>query len=194
MSVFPARYFHEHTRYCTWCSDEIRPDDLVISSEDNHREWLTNLLHNWLPIKQASEDITSVILGFIYKSDPCVNHIFHKRCLDFTCHTTRSGRKTKMVRRLQDEEYVPGSGVAGCDRFDMGYDRGEHSDWEKRTSCDSEFIRPYDDDFVVGEDSEDTEEISEVLTSDEGEWNSDEEDSDEEDSDEEDEDDDCDWD
>ena len=103
----------------------------------------------------------------------------HKICLDFTCHTTRSGRKTKMIRRLQDEEYVPGSGVGGCDRFDMGYDRGEHSDWEKRTSCYNEFRRPDDDDFVVGEDNEETEVFSEVLSSDEGEWNSEEEDSDE---------------
>jgi hypothetical protein len=172
-------------RYCTWCSEEIIPTDFVVVSANNHREWLTALLHNWLPVKQASEDITTVILGFIYKPDPYVTHIFHKRCLDFTCHTTRSGRKTKMVRRLQDEEYVPGSGVAGCDSFDMGYNHGLHSDWEKRRYCDSEFRRPDDDDFVVGDKDEKSDEITEILSSDEGEWESDEEDSDEEDSDEE---------
>ena len=54
-------------------------------------------------------------------------------------------------------------------------------------SCDSEFRRPDDDDFVVGEDTEDTEDtevISEVLSSDEGEWDeeytSDEDEDDEE--------------
>ena len=168
-----------HGNYCSWCFDEILPDETIVNCDVEHREWLTNLLHNWLPIKQASEDITTVILGFIYEPDPWVVQLFHKKCLDFNCHTTRSGRKTKMVKRLQYEKYVPGSGVAGCDRFDMGYNHGEHSDWEKRTCCDNEFKRPYDDDFVVSEHSEDTEVISEVLSSDEGEWESSEEDSDE---------------
>ena len=166
--------------YCSWCSDEILPNETMVDCDIEHREWLTKLLHNWLPIKQATEDITTVILGFIYEPDPWLRQLFHKTCLDFTIHTTRSGRKTKMIKRLQDEKYIPGSGVSGCDRFDMGYNRGEHSDWEKRTSYDSEFKRPYDDDFVVGEDSEDTEVISEVLSSDEGEWESSEEESEEE--------------
>ena len=171
-----------HHTSCSWCRHDIFPRDLITQNSNNHREWLTTLLQNWLPVKQASHDITTVILGFIYKPDIFQSKfICHKSCLDFTCHTTRSGRKTKMVRRLQDEEYVPGSGVGGCDSYDNSYNNGIHWDWEKNHWTNHLFRRPDDSDFVVGEDSEDTEVISEVLSSDEGEWDSDEEDSDEDD-------------
>jgi hypothetical protein len=168
---------------CSWCQYNIFPHDLITQNSNHHRDWLTTLLQNWLPVKQASDDITSVIIGFIYKPDIFQSKfICHKSCLDFTRHTTRSGRKTKMVRRLQDEEYIPGSGVAGCDSYDNSYNSGYHWDWEKNHWTSHLFRRPDDDDFVVGEDSGELEVISsEVLSSDEGEWDSDEEDSDEDD-------------
>ena len=182
-----------HHTSCSWCQHDIFPRDLITQNSNHHRDWLTTLLQNWLPVKQASHDITTVILGFIYKPDIFQSKfICHKSCLDFTCHTTRSGRKTKMIRRLQDEEYVPGSGIAGCDSYDNSYNNGFHWDWEKNSWTSHLFRRPDDDDFMVSEDSEDSEDtevISEVLSSDEGEWDSDEEDSDDDDEDE-----DCDWD
>ena len=84
-----------HGNYCSWCSNEILPDETIVNCDIEHREWLTNLLHNWLPIKQASEDITTVIIG-LFITDQWAMQLFHKSCLDFNCHTTRSGRKTLM--------------------------------------------------------------------------------------------------
>ena len=37
---------------------------------------------------------------------------------------TRSGRITRKPTRYQDETFVPGSGIVGCDNYDHGYNDG----------------------------------------------------------------------
>jgi hypothetical protein len=98
---------------CAWCNKDIMSGDLIVKNPWEHEEWLETFLKNWLPIKRASDDITSIIMEFIYDIRDGLTYFrrCHKICLDFTKHTTRSGRNTKMIRRLKDEEYVPGSGI-----------------------------------------------------------------------------------
>ena len=133
---------------CIWCNKQILTDEPIVKNPTEHAEWLINILQNYLPIKQASEDITSIIMLFLY-DDISQGNICHKSCLDFTSYTTRSGRKTGMIRRIQDEIYIPGSGVGGCDSYDHHFDHGVHHDWEKNRWTEHLFARPHDEVFVV---------------------------------------------
>ena len=37
---------------------------------------------------------------------------------------TRSGRISRKPKRFEDETFVPGSGIVGCDNYDHGYNDG----------------------------------------------------------------------
>ena len=165
---------------CNWCKQEILNNHLIIKNPLQHVDWLNDILQNYLPIRQASEDITSVIMSFLYEDNISQGSVCHKSCLDFTSYTTRSGRKTGMVRRIQDEIYTPGSGVAGCDSFDHRFDHGVHHDWEKNRWTEHLFSRPQDEEFVVEECVEPLVELPSDIS--ESEWE--DEDSTDEESDE----------
>jgi hypothetical protein len=78
-------------------------------------------------------------------------------------YKTRFGRLSQKPVRLDDEDFISGSGFSGCDQYDRGYNRGNFSDYEIR-----------DNTHLTGFVVEDDKEISPVCidSEDEGEWES----------------------
>ena len=102
--------------------------------------------------------------------------IYHASCAGINVSTTRSGRTVRAPVRLGDEKFIAGSGFAGCDHYDHGFD-GDVPTYEttRKFSKNGEDLRH----FVVSDES--LAEPVELPSEDEGEWESDAYTSDEED-------------
>lgn len=48
--------------------------------------------------------------------------IYHAECTGMNETKTKSGRVSKKPVRLSDEKFIGGSGFAGCDHYDWGFD------------------------------------------------------------------------
>ena len=75
----------------------------------------------------ASEDVVKMILN----QTPRGAHSIGQLCLYemfFSKNQTRSGRLIKPVMRMGDRKEFAGSGFAGADHYDRGYDRGIHKE------------------------------------------------------------------
>ena len=91
--------------------------------------------------------------------------------MKITATKTRSGRRSERGKLLCNENFIPGSGISGCDRFDMGYDNGAFHDKEKflsnHYSRHSNFV--VTDDELLPTDCDSEEEMSECYSSSEDE-------------------------
>ena len=68
--------------------------------------------------------------------------------------TTRSGRSIKKPERFAEMNFVPGSGIYGCDQYDRGFNRGN-------------FITTYRDQYEKIQDGEYTKDLEKAMANDE---------------------------
>jgi len=108
------------------------------------------------------------IMTFLEQPSYLPRQKFCTDCGEVDIKFSRSGRTIFAPMRLEDEIYVSGSSIGGCDHYDHGYDRGEFVDLEHETDANLK-------DFVVDDEPSDQE-----KSDSEEEWNdsSSEEDSD----------------
>ena len=184
------------TNTCGWCYKIIYSYDKknsVVETLD-HYEWMKDFIAEKLNLNENTPAVVRIITYLFNFQDlelcgkPC--HLFellsqkhyncHLTCIKITSTKTRSGRRSERGKLLCNENFVPGSGISGCDRFDMGYDDGAFLDKEKflpnHYSRHSDFVVP--DDELLPTDCDSEEEMSECYSSSEEEDEIDNEDRD----------------
>jgi hypothetical protein len=119
-------------------------------------------------LPEVMEELIAAIQGNQVK-------IYHSECAIMNESKTKSGRTVRAPVRLNNEKFVSGSGFAGCDHYDWGFN-GDPSTLEANQTYSKD--GPNLSGFVVTDD-EPIEQM-EILESEEDEWDS-EEDTDEED-------------
>ena len=175
------------TNTCGWCSKPIYSYDKKNSVTEtiDHYEWMKDFISGKLNLNENTPAVVRIITYLFNFQDlelcgkPC--HLFellsqkhyncHLTCMKITSTKTRSGRRSERGKLLCNENFVPGSGISGCDRFDMGYDNGAFHDKEKflpnHYSIHSDFVVP--DDELLPTDCDSEEEMSECFSSSEDE-------------------------
>ena len=137
---------------CSSCREYINVGDRVTRVNTSN---VVTLAASSLP-----EDIENIICKNLAKKST----IYHSKCAKMNgAYKTRYGRLSQKPVRLDNENFIAGSGFSGCDQYDRGYDRGNFSDYEFRDNI-----------HLTGFVVEDNKEMSPVCidSEDEGEWES----------------------
>ena len=179
------------TMKCGWCCKPINSYQKknTVTETLAHYEWMKSFITEMLNLNEGTPAVFKIITYLFSFDDvrlcgkPCYlfeilsmeHYNCHFACLRISVSKTKSGRKSERGRLLCNEKFVPGSGISGCDRFDMGYDDGVFYDKERFIpdySSTSSFVVPVQ--LLLPTDCDSEEEISECYSSSEDESDFDE--------------------
>lgn len=113
------------TTQCTWCEHTFTRGSLMANM--SHHDFLENMTkylnecirfdlgHNIGPQLE--------IIKCMKMTQPDANaRHFCEDCSDFDIKVSRSGRVIRKPKRLENESYIKGSSIVGCDQFDRAFD------------------------------------------------------------------------
>ena len=114
---------------CAWCGKPCKAsvDNCLTDKRfadlkeklNGQRNVMPNDISNMFPIH-----IVGYINKFVFNTDLSKEKYWkwvHAECVEFPSRTN-SGRKVKEVKRYEDQEFITGSGISGCDQYDRGFD------------------------------------------------------------------------
>ena len=152
---------------CSWCNCPMHRGEKCWNLEDNtfniYIRKLLALICNKTIGSKMGVGLKVHLLSFIIKPSMSHNKIYCTDCGIIDIKITRSGRTVVKPLRLQDEIYVSGSGISGCDHYDAGYAYGVFKDHEYKSNAnlrgfvvDDQSEVEYDNSSINDVDEEDT--------------------------------------
>ena len=140
--------------YCDWCAEFKKRGSIISNNKQTlfHNN-VSDLISKTCVLKNLPFDISMNIRSFLSYNTKNICW----DCSNFNITFTKSGRAVKQPRNFQDIKFVKGSGIAGCDNFDHGYDNGHYYNNER-------FIPDCNlNNFIVNDDDDNNEFIKDDI-------------------------------
>jgi hypothetical protein len=155
---------------CRWSGEIINRGEIICKyhNQKAFNKKIQELISPKLAEKGLPSEVRYLISRYysVKNSNNNDENIFCERSANFDVKISKSGRVIRKPIRLENENFISGSGVSGCDQYDRGYDNGDLTAYSNRydlknTSNLNDFI--VSDEYVEKEncDSEDECEVTE---------------------------------
>ena len=150
---------------CNWCGFCVKRGELICQF-DNQCEF-NNKIRQLISPKICEKGIPIGIRLLIasYYSNNIGPGTYCEDCADFNIKISSSGRVIRQPIRLENERFITGSGVSGCDQYDRGFDGNEKDTvFENNTSNLKNFVVDDEEEIILNEQNDEIEEASDNVS------------------------------
>lgn len=150
---------------CMWSEKVIKRGEIAYKYNDQmvFNKKIRELISPKLSEKGIPIGVRLLISEFYYMN--AGEKIICENAGDFDIKINKRGRVIRKPTRLENEEFIKGSGIYGCDNYDHSYDNGDVNSYEKNwTDKSNDNLN----DFVVSdgeinEENSDSDEESNIV-------------------------------
>ena len=117
---------------CAWCDDIINRGEIKCSFADQTQ--FNKKMRELISPKICEMGLPTgvrLLIGQFYGVKNTVPQDYCEDCANFDVKLTRRGRVIRKPIRLENETFVTGSGVSGCDQYDRRYDNGALNSFDR---------------------------------------------------------------
>ena len=146
---------------CAWSGEIIKRGEMAYKYDDQKvfNKKIRELISPKLAEKGLPIGVRCLISEFYSVNNGSQAGVFSEESANFDVKLSRRGRVIRKPIRLENETFVTGSGVGGCDQYDRSYDNGDlnqyRRDWVDNSSENlNNFVVSDDDVIEISESSE----------------------------------------
>lgn len=148
-------------RECAWSGNIIKRGGIMRSYDEQSMfvKKIRELISPKLAEKGLPIGVRLLISEYYSINDGSECGVFSEESANFDVKLTRRGRVIRKPIRLENETFITGSGISGCDQYDRAYDDGDLNEYrrnwvDKSVQNLSDFVVSDDDVIEVSESSE----------------------------------------
>ena len=120
-------------RECAWSGNIIKRGEIMRSYDEQSMfvKKIRELISPKLAEKGLPIGVRLLISEYYSINDGSECGVFSEESANFDVKLTRRGRVIRKPIRLENETFITGSGISGCDQYDRAYDDGDLNEYRR---------------------------------------------------------------